>query len=166
MEVVVIIVFNNREKTMHAQANGPSALGVFVRISLCDQSYDELQWVYSNTSRTLKSWCMILALNWRMKEQRVGIFCTSLSDSFPSWVCETHEHHCDDDLLDDVNTEMWTEYALKRRTSEKKKNLLVPKAISMSSLFPSCSIVSNRAVQTALPLTRMTCRSPVEIIYG
>lgn len=166
MDVVVIIVFNNREKMMHAQANSPSALGVFVKISLYDQSYDELQWVYSNANRTLKSWCATLALNWRIKEQRVGIFCTSLSDSFPSWVCDTHEHNGDDDLLDDVNTEMWTEYATKRRTAEKKKNLLVPKAISMSSLFPSCDIVSNRAVQTAVPLTRMTCQSPIEIIYG
>jgi hypothetical protein len=165
MEVTVVVVFNNREKMMHSQANGPSAMGVFVRISLYDQSYDELQWVYSNGAHSMKRWCMTLALNWRMKEKRVGIFCTSLSDSFPSWVCETHDHNCDDDLLDDVNTEMWTEYAMKRNGAEKKKSILAPKAVSMSSLFPGCHITSNRAVQTAVPLIRLSSHSPTEVIY-
>lgn len=170
LHVTLVLVFSNREKMMiNARKKNamPSVIGVVVRLSLCDQSYDELEWVYHNDSRSMKQWCKSLALNMRMRESRVGIFCTRLSSTIPNWLCDVHEHNSDEDLEDDRNVALWTQYAKKRNNAAKKNLVMDPKSISMSSLFPYCDVVSNRAVQTAVPLSRMTSRcSPVEVVYG
>lgn len=169
MEVTLVLVFSNREKMMHDTKRMPSVMGVFVKLSLYDQSYDELQWVCYNDTRSMKSWCESLALNWRMKETAVGIFCTdsAISGASPNWLCNTHDHNCDEDLEDDKNEVLWNEYAEKRVNAAKKSQVVAPKAISMTSLFQNCDTVSNRAVQTAVPSTRMTSRcSPIEVVYG
>ena len=167
MAVILVLVFSNREKMIQATKKVASAMGVFLRLNLYDQSYDELQWVCHSSSRSLKSWCTSLALNWRMRENRVGVFCVgpTIVDTWSTWSCGTHEHNCNDDLDDDTNVALWSEYVRKR--SRKTKELAPPKNISMSSLYPSCDVVTNRAVLTAVPLTRMTSRqSPIEVVYG
>ena len=168
MEVILVIVFSNREKMMHAanKVKVPSAMGIFVKLNLFDQSYDEIQWVCQYDNRPMKKWCMSLALNWRMREQGVGIFCVNKNNSNHSscWLCETHEYNSDEDLKDDINVLLWSQYA---QNAEKKSKLTTPKAISMSSLFPAADTVTNHAVLSAVPLTRMTSRhSPIEVVYG
>jgi hypothetical protein len=166
MEITLVLVFSNKEKHLHTMKKVPLAMGVFVRINLYDQSYDELQWVCDNSTRSLKSWCASLVLNWRMKERRVGVFCADLStttDKYANWVCPTHEHNSNQDLHDDINVTLWNDYALRNNRGK----VMTPKSICLGSLYPSCDIVSNRAVQTAVPLTKLTSRhSPVEVVYG
>lgn len=173
VEVILVLVFCNKEKLMHAKKVVPSALGVFVKLNLYDQSYDELNWVSwlgANDMDSMKRWCESLALNWRMRDCRVGIFCvdTQDSDSFANWICGTHEYNCDEDLNDDINVSLWTEYAQRTKVADTaKRQVLAPKAVSMSSLYPSCDVVSNCAVLSAVPLMRMKSRnSPIEIVYG
>ena len=167
MSVILVLVLNKSEKMIQTSTKIASAMGVFLGLNLYDQSYDELQWVYHNNSLSLKSWCKSLALNWQLKKTRVGVFCVgpTVVDACSRWSCRTHEHNCNEDLEDDTNVALWSDY-LQKRKSVKKKELTTPKAISMSSLYPSCDIVSNRAVQTAAPVTRLTSRqSPIEIVY-
>lgn len=173
VEVVLVLVFSNKEKLMQAKDVVPSALGVFVKLNLYDQSYDELTWVSwlgANDGNSMKSWCKSLALNWRMQECRVGIFCADalVMDSFSNWVCDTHEYNCNEDLSDDINVSLWTEYANKRKIVDSKKSqVLAPKAVSMSSLYPSCDVVSNCAVLRAMPVMVMKSRnSPIEVAYS
>ena len=171
MEVILVIVFSNREKMMHAtkKVKAPSAMGIFVKLNIFDQSYDEIQWVCQYENRPMKKWCMSLALNWRMRERGVGIFCVDKNNSnhLSCWLCDTHEYNSEEDLKDDTNVLLWSQYAQKRDNAEKKSKVTTPKAISMSSLFPSADAVSNRAVLSAVPLTRMTSRhSPLEVVYG
>ena len=172
--VVLVIVFSNREKMMAQSAkNVPSSLGVFVRFNLLDQSYEELKWVQHpscDDTPSMKRWCNSLALNWRMKECRVGVFCLDSSKIAPhldQWVGSTHECNVDEDLLDDYNFDLWNDYVERRNSAQKKGNVTAPKDVSMSSLYPYCDVITNRAVHNAIPVKRIASRkSPIELIYG
>ena len=172
LKVTVIIVFSNKEKQMRSTKKVPSALGVLVQINLFDQSYDELKWVQhptlSDDAASMKQWCNSLALNWRMKECRVGVFCLDSAEvgpKFDSWTCKTHEENADDDLVDDRNVNLWSEYVTAKKTNGSAAK--VPKDISMSSLYPHCDVITNRAVVQHIPVKRITSRSsPIELIYG
>ena len=173
LKVVIVLVFSNKEKQMHSTKKMPSALGVFVEVNLCDQSYDELKWVQHpscNDASSMKQWCNSLALNWRMKECRVGVFCldtTELGTQMENWVCGTHEVNTDEDLLDDYNVNLWKDYVERKKSTKQKGAVVAPKDISMSSLYPHCDVITNRAVHTAIPVKRIACRqSPIELIYG
>ena len=173
LRVVIVLVFSNKEKQMHSTKKMPSALGVFVEVNLCDQSYDELKWVQHpscNDASSMKQWCNSLALNWRMKECRVGVFCldtTELGTQMENWVCGTHEVNTDEDLLDDYNVNLWKDYVERKKSTKQKGAVVAPKDISMSSLYPHCDVITNRAVHTAIPVKRIACRqSPIELIYG
>jgi len=172
LKVTVIIVFSNKEKQMHSTKKVPSALGVFVQVNLFDQSYDELKWLQhptlSDDAASMKQWCNSLALNWRMKECRVGVFCldsAEIGSKFDSWTCKTHEENADDDLVDDRNVNLWSEYVTAKKTQGVATK--VPKNISMSSLYPHCDVITNRAVVQHIPVKRITSRgSPIELVYG
>jgi len=172
LKVTVIIVFSNKEKQMHSTKKVPSALGVFVQVNLFDQSYNELKWLQhptlSDDAASMKQWCNSLALNWRMKECRVGVFCldsAEIGSKFDSWTCKTHEENADDDLVDDRNVNLWSEYVTAKKTNGSA--VKVPKDISMSSLYPHCDVITNRAVVQHIPVKRITSRSsPIELIYG
>lgn len=172
LQVLLVLVINNREKLINTKKAGlaPSSLGVFVNLNLYDQSYDECLWVShpkANDIKSMKNWCKTLALNYRMRECGVGLFCLGEAGPPANWVCGTHEHNIDEDLYDDRNVPLWTEYAENRSSGEKKSHTRPPKAVSMTSLFPSCDVVTNRAVQSAVPLKRMTSRRfPIEVVYG
>ncbi len=175
LNVVVVIVFSNKEKMfMQSQKRIPSALGVFVEVNLSDQSYDELKWVQHpscNDALSMKQWCNSLALNFRMTECRVGVFClekSELGQHMESWVCGTHEYNVDEDLGDDRNVQLWGHY-LERRRSLVSQGLSAapPKNISMSSLYPHCDVITNRAVYYGIPVKRIASRdSAIELIYG
>ena len=171
--VVVVIVFSNNEKMLQSTKKIPSSLGVFISFNLFDQSYDELKW-YShpscNDASSMKQWCNSLALNWRMKECHVGVFCLSPSKIGPqldNWISGTHECNVDEDLRDDCNVELWSEYVEQGQLFNRKGTIVAPKDVAMSSLYPYCDVVTNRAVHNAIPVKRMVSRhSPLELIYG
>jgi len=169
LKVVLVIVFSNKEMMMHSNKKVPSALGVILEVNLFDQSYDELKWVQHpscNESSSMKEWCNSLALNWRMRECNVGIFCLE-SCKLENWVCGTHECNVDEDLNDDFNVDFWSDYVERRNSSKKKSLVVAPKDVSMSSLYPYCDVVTNQAVHNAVPVKRMASRnSPIELIYG
>ena len=173
-QVVVVIVFSNKEKMMHSTKNVPSAFGVFVKVNLCDQSYDELKWVQHpscNDVAAMKKWCNSLALNWRMKECRVGVFCLDSnelgSQCLDNWTCSTHEINTDEDIMDDSNVNLWMSYVEQRNAAKQKSDVKVPKDISISSLYPHCDVITNKAVHNKIPVKRIISRcSPIELIYG
>ena len=173
LKVIIVIVFSNKEKQLHSTKKVPSALGVFVQVNLFDQSYDELKWLQhptlSDDAASMKQWCNSLALNWRMKECRVGVFCldsAEIGSKFDSWTCKTHEENADDDLADDRNVNLWSDYVEAKKKAQGAATK-VPKDISMSSLYPHCDVITNRAVVQHIPVKRITTRSsPIELIYG
>ncbi|KAL9190572.1 hypothetical protein ACHAXT_000278 [Thalassiosira profunda] len=175
LKVLLAVVFSNKEKQIQSTKKVPAALGVFVEISLFDQSYEELKWVQHPSAKhasDMKQWCHNLALNWRMRECRVGIFCLEsckIGPQLEQWVGRTHEVNVDEDLRDDSNVDLWSDF-LDRRAAARKKGCAVPpppKDISMSSLYPFCDVITNRAVHNAIPVKRIASRnSPVELIYG
>jgi len=172
LRVTVIIVFSNKEKQMHSTKKVPSALGVFVQVNLFDQSYNEIKWLQhptlSDDAASMNQWCNSLALNWRMKECRVGVFCldsAEVGSKFDSWTCKTHEENADDDLVDDRNINLWSDYITAKKAQGAAAK--VPKDISMLSLYPHCDIITNRAVVQHIPVKRIPSRSsPIELIYG
>lgn len=171
--VTMVIVFSNPAMSSQSTKKIPSALGIIVNFSIWDQSYDEVKWV-QHPSRTgksgMKKWCKELALNWRMKDCGVGVFCldkTKIDLHLENWAGETHECNLDNDLDDDINGVLWSDYARRRNNSKKKGTVLPPKHISMTSLYPYCDVVTNRAVHNAIPVKRIISRnSPVELTYG
>ncbi|KAL7548518.1 hypothetical protein ACHAWF_011803 [Thalassiosira exigua] len=163
MKVLIVVVFSNREKRIGSSERVPSALGVFVEVNLSDGSYRELEWVQHATcddAPSLRRWCDALALNWRMKECRVGMFCLDPSRRPERWVGTTHERNVDEDTDDDVDVELWGEWkGADRRGS--------PKDVAMSSLYPHCDVITNCGVRDAVPVKRIASRnSPVELVYG
>ena len=120
----------------------------------------------------MKQWCDLLAVNWRMKQCRVGLFCLDSSDIGPNlanWCCNTHECNVDQDMADDCNVKLWKRYVEEKNNGckKKKKNITPPKDVSMSSLYPYCDVITNQAVQNSIPVKRITSRkSPIELTYG
>ncbi|KAL3815848.1 hypothetical protein ACHAXA_002264 [Cyclostephanos tholiformis] len=171
LKVILVVTFSNKEKMIHSSKKVPSALGVFVEVNLFDQSYSEIQWVQHpscSDASSLQRWSGSLALNWRMKQCRVGVFCLDTSEIGPhlaNWSCKTHEHNVDEDLSDDCSVKIWGNYVKRRFIS--KENVAPPKDISMSSLYPYCDLVTNQAVYKAIPVKRIISRrSPIELTYG
>ena len=173
LKVLLIVTFSNKEKLMmhNTTKNAPLALGVFVEVNSFDQSYTEIQWVQHPScvdSSSMKQWCNVLAVNWRMKQCRVGVFCLDSCDIGPhlaNWNCCTHECNVDQDMYDDCNVNLWKNYV------EQKNNattiIAPPKDVSMSSLYPYCDVITNQAVQNSIPVKRIASRkSPIELTYG
>ena len=113
LKVLLIVTFSNKEKLMMTTKTAPLALGVFVELNLFDQSYTEIQWVQHPScvdSSSMKQWCNVLAVNWRMKQCRVGAFCLDSCDIGPqlaNWNCSTHECNVDRDMSDECNVKLW-----------------------------------------------------------
>ena len=171
LKVILVVTFSNKEKMIHSSKKVPSALGVVVEVNLFDQTYNEIQWVQHpscSDASSMRRWSDSLALNWRMRQCRVGIFCLDtheIGQRLVNWCCKTHEHNVDEDLSDDRNVEIWGSYVKRRNSS--KENAAPPKDISMSSLYPYCDLITNRAVFTAIPVRKIPSRrSPIELTYG
>lgn len=171
LKVILVVTFSNKEKMIHSSKKVPSALGVFVEVNLFDQTYSEIQWVQHpscSDASAMKRWSDSLALNWRMRQCRVGVFCLDTSEigqHLVNWSCKTHERNVDEDLRDDCDVKIWGGYVKRRNGS--KENAAPPKDISMSSLYPYCDLITNRAVFTAIPVRKIPSRrSPIELTYG
>jgi hypothetical protein len=185
LDVTLVIVFSNKEKMMMQSSSSsqlppstkrklPSALGVVINFGIFNQMYDELKWVQHpscDDDSSMKQWCNSLALNWRMKECGIGVFCLERSMmKNETWVGKTHERNVDEDLEDDYNIDIWSRYFIQKEEAKRAKNRLTvapPKDISMSSLYPHCDVITNRAVYDAIPVKRISSRkSPNDFIYG
>ena len=182
LNVTLVIVFSNKEKMMMQQSSQssstkkkvPAALGVVVNFGIFSQCYNELKWVQHPSCEddsSMKQWCNSLALNWRMKECGVGVFCLEQSTmKNDTWVGTTHERNVNDDLEDDYNIDLWSKYYIEKEEAKVAKNRLTvapPKDISMSSLYPHCDVITNRAVFDAIPVKRISSRkSSTDLIYG
>ncbi|KAL7465862.1 hypothetical protein ACHAXS_006165 [Conticribra weissflogii] len=170
--VTIAIVFSNPAASFHTSKSSPPSLGIVVMVSLWDQSYNELKWVQHPSCRgetEMKEWCRELAMNWRMRDCEVGIFCvdkTKLLPRLQKWAGEVHECNIDEDLDDDINRPLWENHVSQLRSLGRTLNL-PPKHISMSSMYTAADVVSNRAVNNGIPVKRIISRkSPIELIYG
>ena len=178
LNATIVIVFSNKEKMMMQSSSSnssnnkkklPASLGVVISFGIFTQSYDELKW-FQNPSCyddvSMKRWCNSLALNWRMKECGVGVFCLESQSPFmDNWVGTTHERNTDEDLEDDYNEDIWRKYCSEK--SDTTTTTPPPKDISMSSLYPHCDVITNRAVYDAIPVKRISCRkSSIDLVYG
>jgi len=187
--VTLVIVFGNGQSLgmagnhlMRGGSNNkhtktPASFGVFLYIDIFNQSYEEDEWV-QHPSRFetvfLRQWCNTLALNRRMKEMRVGVFCVGQDDlsvkggSLPLGAVKTHESNTGEDEASDRNPDIWRQYANRSGLSSKLSNKMEPpKEVAMSSLYPYCDVVTNRAVLSCKPVSKIRCRnSPVELCYG
>ncbi len=190
LDVTLVIVFSNKEKMMMQTSSSsssssqlssatkkklPAALGVVITLCIFNQTYDELKWVQHPSCEddsSMKQWCNSLALNWRMKECRVGVFCLEQSTMMKNdtWVGKTHERNVDEDLEDDYNADLWGKYSIQKeeaKLAKSRRTVAPPKDISMSSLYPHCDVITNRAVYYAIPVKRISSRkSPTDLIYG
>ncbi len=106
-----------------------------------------------------------------MKECGVGVFCLEQSTlKNDTWRSATHERNVDEDLEDDFNGALWSKYSAQKEEAKMAKSRIAvapPKDISMSSLYPHCDVITNRAVYDAIPVKKISSRkSPTELIYG
>ena len=171
LNATIVIVFSNKEKMMMQSSSSkkklPASLGVVISFGIFTQSYDELKWFQHpswDDDVSMKRWCNSLALNWRMKECGVGVFCLKSQSSFmDNWVGTTHERNTDEDLEDDYNEDVWRKYCSEKADATTKP----PKDISMSSLYPHCDVITNRAVYDTIPVKRISSRkSSIDLVYG
>lgn len=162
--VHLVIVFDNTKGII--QSANPSAtsraasIGVFLRLDLLDQSYDEMEWVqHPSQSSTgfLRRWSNILAVHHRMKEEGI----------------ETCNYSMGITLNMDVNSQENINYL---QPSQKRKKTIrgygketpdVTKGIDVSSLYPFCNATGNQAVLSETPVSKIVClEAPIELKYG
>jgi len=150
-----------------------AAIALFVDLDLFDQSYSESGWVQHASRHDpdfLQQWSNTLAMNRRMIEMRVGAFCVGDAIISRSAKClhsfgvNTHESNCKQDDSDDTNVDLWRPYVLKKL---KGQNVQAPKKVAMSSLYPFCDVISNKAVTSYQPVPELSCRDfPLRLCYG
>jgi len=150
------------EKTsrLHKSKNkcSAAAIALYVALDLFDSSYSELGWVQHNSRHGavfLRQWSNTLAVNRRMIEMRVGVFCVGddvlpiATRSLHSFGIKTHESNCHD--TSDTDVDLWQPFVLEKL---KMKNIHAPKKVAMSSLYPFCDVISNEAVTLYKPVTK------------
>lgn len=167
----IVVVFSNqlqRLQSVKKVRRLPDSIGVFLQIDLFTQTYREVEWgqySYALDPALLRKWASLLALNRRMKEQRLGPFCL---ENPPVWV-ECHDWST---FLVEENTvgepsspEEWHRY-LKDMKSTKIK-VHVPSKIPYPMLYPDADVLSNKAVRRGMPIPYLKCRSgATEFVYG
>jgi hypothetical protein len=175
--VILVIAFSNPcfKETNESSRNTrkvPSALGVFVQLDLFDQSYSELEWVQHPTRQGatfLRQWINVLALNRRMKEVGAGPYCVkTMRSSTSNLPCFGVKFHDMDNMEQprDFDETTWSSF-VKKRLSKTDCQAEPPHEVSMTSLYPFCDLISNRAVTNRTPLTNIVCsRCPIELRYG
>jgi len=137
----------------------PASFAVFLTIDLFDQSYTETKWFQNADSNNLQNWGNQLATHHQMSVMQVGPYCVP---TFTETVgakrrLKTHERNEDDE--DESNFEKWKLFVNQNR-------LKAPKDIGMSSLYPSCDVITNGAVTTNTPVHKISCRYfPLELAY-
>lgn len=143
------------------------SLGVFVKVDLFTGSYHELDWVQSIETKdasSLQLWCNRLALNRRMKQVRAGPYSvdTKLSMDWTRLSRETYTF--DNDEEDDYDEAYWREFVHGIEAEKMKRK--PPKLITLSSLYPSCDVITNQALLACQPVLSMRAKdSPVHLVY-
>ena len=162
------------------QRRAPASVGVLLEMDLERPAYVEREWV-QHPSRSdlafLRQWSSSLALQFRMRETRVGPFSTSGAASASPRLQQLaarsvtfHENNEAESALDDIDPNVWeafTNEILRTGTTSARPKLVAPNVLAMSSLYPFCDVVSNKAVISASPVTTITCRNfPTELTYN
>lgn len=156
----LIIAFFRKKKSY--------SLGVFVKVDLFTGVYKELDWVQSvemNDATSLQLWCNKLALNRRMKQVRAGPYSVDTNHSM-DWTRLSREIYTfDNDEEDDYDEAYWKDFVLGTDGETTKRK--PPKLITHSSLYPSCDVITNRALISCQPVLSMRAKdSPVHLVYG
>eukprot|EP00550_Attheya_septentrionalis_P008415 CAMPEP_0198282526 /NCGR_PEP_ID=MMETSP1449-20131203/2315_1 /TAXON_ID=420275 /ORGANISM="Attheya septentrionalis, Strain CCMP2084" /LENGTH=847 /DNA_ID=CAMNT_0043978801 /DNA_START=210 /DNA_END=2753 /DNA_ORIENTATION=- len=150
----------------------PAAFGIYLRLDIFDQSYEEIEWVQhpsKSSSAFLRDWSNSLALHFRMKDKSIGPFSVKGDKhSFHKWSIPTHELNTGEDEPNDFNPDVWCPYVETVDGQRRKKNgVSIPKKIAMSSLYPDCDVYTNRNVTSGKPVQKLECRdAPVSLSYG
>jgi hypothetical protein len=172
--VDLIITFESKKNT---------AVGVFLRVDLFTQAYEELDWIRNtanNNNRTnassLRKWSNLLALQRRAREMRIGPYSVRPDhDYYGHWGPLRgeifYEHptasiDADDDPMH--NQKHWQDYldGVKWNAAPDVATLMSPTRISYKLLYPDCEVITNAAVTKGTPVFRMTCQdSPIQIVY-
>eukprot|EP00978_Attheya_sp_CCMP212_P020798 scaffold60080_cov55-Attheya_sp.AAC.1 len=146
----------------------PAAFGIYLRLDIFDQSYEEIEWVQhpsKSSSPFLRDWSNSLALHFRMKDKSIGPFSVKGDKhSFHKWSIPTHELNTGEDEPNDFNPDVWCPYVETVDGQRRKKNGV---SIPMSSLYPDCDVYTNRNVTSGKPVQKLECRdAPVSLSYG
>ena len=155
----------------------PAAIGLFLRYDIFSNTYDELAWVQHPTlsdGKFLRNWSNTLALNWRMREKQIGVFslprdASKGAPALQNQASKAIRFHDDDsrgDELDDFDPLIWVSH-VEGDHQERSSLHVPPKDIAMSSLYPFCDVVTNKAVISAEPVMKIGCRdAPIELSYS
>ena len=167
--VQLVVTFRHRRKR--------GSVGVFVTLDLFTQAYTTTSWMRNASvinSSSLRNMCNTLALNRRMRECKLGPYSCDADDT-GAWegLCKQIDCEFCFDIERDSNPILWKPFLKNVKKdrdngkSRKETQQLIPKAISFSSLYPDCELITNRAVASVKPVSSMTGKmSPVEIVYG
>jgi hypothetical protein len=154
----LIITFIRKQKS--------GSLGVFVLVDLFTGRFQERDWVKNlgtKDTSSLRSWCNALALNRRMRQVRAGPYSIEVKHSI-DWGRLCQESYFDLDEEDDITPSVWREYV---ESAESILTRKPPKFISLSSLYPDCDLVTNKAITSCLPVASLQCKnSPSQLVYG
>jgi len=172
----LVIVFGRTAQS--GAATRRLSVGVFLRIDILTQAYEESGWVQNlatPTEAVLRKWCNVLAVIRRMRDQRVGPFCSDVGQGKAlgtlDWTMFYNDTNSDYDQSQDDDVQVWGKYlsglkSLKQGTSSVDR-LASPKCVSCLRLFPNCDLVTNDAVRLARPVPFIQCRNlTTEFIYG
>jgi len=164
---VFVIVFANG-----TVGKGSTSFGVVLRLDLFSQHYDEIEWVQHPSRASpclLQRWCNKLALNQRLREQRIGPFCVGANSNeqkSQNWPVPEGEANFDPNENANIEPEIWAEF-VDSANLPGNKTLEYPKEIFFCSLYRDCDMITNQAVTAAKPVSHLDCcDGPVTLVYG
>jgi hypothetical protein len=152
------------------------SIGVVLGVDILTQTYKELQWgkgadvqydPASDSLTKLSTWCNNLALQRRMRQQRVGPYsCFPNHPSDWSWLCQGTSSGLEQQ--DGCDPEIWQPLTLKLAASRRGEQLgrCSLAGLSQSLVYPDCELADNQAVISRLPVFSMGCSSGTELVYG
>ena len=163
----LVITFLLKEKAV--------SMGLFVHVDLYTGTFQEKTWIKSNNvhvsatnkssvpgSSTLRDWCNSLALNRRAQTLQAGPFSIQGNKSMGWNRLYTDQAYFDQDEADTFDSSIWQPHFDNAFLSEKP-----PKLISLSTLYPDCDWITNKAVISKTPVHSLACKdSPIQLVYG
>lgn len=174
----LVIVFGRTAQA--GTATRRLSVGVFLQIDILAQSYEETRWVQNlapPTEAVLRKWSNVLAVNSRMKDQRVGPFCSSIAQdkALSTLDCSMFFDDSNNDFHqlqgedEDMEVRVWDTYLSNIKASKEETSSLgpSPRRVSCVRFFPNCDLITNDAVRLARPVSFIKCRSlTTQFIYG
>jgi hypothetical protein len=143
--------------------------GVFLQLDIFSQRYRELEWIKRPAQAgrasdlNLSEWAGNAARNRRMRQQQVGPYGVNPKDT-RNWTplcCEQSTTEPEEAI--DTDRAAWSNIL---RNYEKSTNGSLPSRVSLNSLYPDVTMISNRAVCTHTPVYSLKSRSvPVELNF-